>query len=215
MPLNSTCFEALPKAAGPVTATHNVICAIPLDLPLSRHVRHALRNEPVPEPGSPEMAQQQENDGNMDEAWNQAASKAEKDGKLCSEAIEKQLKEAAAHAIATILSGGMQKSTDPAIVRALVREVMQEIQFLRGQPHKSAAHLNGKLEFVQKNALKRRDQLVGYHNRKAEQVEETKRHAGLGMVLGLHENSSVMQDNDAWLSQIRDPEHAFHTHHTH
>lgn len=224
MPFDGTQFSEVLPARLPdppllLDGAHVAACCTFSSL-FSDRVRHHMTRHHL-SPATPstltaeEQNRRQQNFGHADTTWSQLSEKAKTDDKLCENAVEQQLKEAAAHAIALLFAGGMEKHTDPAIMRALMREMLQEVHRFRTElktGNITQSSLNAEIgqlsHRIRKRALIRNGQLSDYHMNLHERGEAASGKEGLTCCLNLNSHHGLLSDSPhAWLSTIDQHSH--------
>jgi hypothetical protein len=142
--------------------------------------------------------------------WDDALKKAEKENTLCPDEVEAQLKAVAAKAMLIIFSRGAEKNTDPAIMRALMREVMQDINRFRVE-FKNTGGQNAKIALhAGIGDLDRRLTKKAFHWQGKLRNERDKEHSNVtAMATSMGLKPHHMDDGHDWLSaHLHDQEHA-------
>lgn len=143
--------------------------------------------------------------------WDEALAKAEKEKTLCPNEVEAKLKAVAAKAMLIIFARGAEKNTDPAIMRALMRDIMQEInrfrvEFHNAQGPNAQVALHAGIGDLDRRLTKKAFHLQGKLRRELEQSHTNVSAMATSMGFKPHH----MDDSHDWLSaHHHDHEHTY------
>jgi len=126
--------------------------------------------------------------------------------------VEEKLKELAAKAIQMVFALGMEKNTDPAIMRAIMRDITQRVHKFRSDvavQDLSTAALTAKLGDFDRMLTKHAHQLRG----KLKQEHERGHIEPRAMVRSIGLNPHLLEEGTEWLNAtLRDLDHGLFNH---